>query len=99
MLFEGVYGNKELGGVAGSGDGRVLRVGGAVTVTHQPAGQPNGPQHDQLVLEWEGGALADTIADAIVTVILQVRGSIPCKTRGILHVFLIFPSQLQLGSG
>ncbi|KAK9822187.1 hypothetical protein WJX81_008406 [Elliptochloris bilobata] len=37
-------------------------------------GGPNGGAHGAAVLEWEGGAPGDTVADAVVAVILQAGG-------------------------
>ena len=63
------------------GVGVALRVAGCVTVTHEPGG-PGGTDggtaaragdHGAAVLEWEGGAPGDGVADAIVAVILQAR--------------------------
>ncbi len=61
----------------GGGGGRLvegsmaLRVAGCVTVTHEPGPREAGG-HGAAVLEWEGGAPGDTVADAVVAVILQV---------------------------
>lgn len=63
------------------GGGVALRVAGCVTVTHEPGGSGEtdggaGPQegdHGAVVLEWEGGAPGDGVADAVVAVILQAR--------------------------
>ncbi len=65
------------GGGGGGGGGRLvegsmaLRVAGCVTVTHEPGPREAGG-HGAAVLEWEGGAPGDTVADAVVAVILQV---------------------------
>ncbi len=56
VMFEGVEGSGALGGVTGqpapgAAHGEILRVAGAVTLTHQPA---SGAQAEHVVMEWEG---------------------------------------------
>lgn len=63
-----------MGGVnaakSSSSDQEALRVADAVTVTYiRPKISPGRPH---VVLEWEGGALGDMTADAVVATILQV---------------------------
>ena len=63
------------------GGAAALRVAGCVTVTHEPGGPggtdggaaPREGDHGAVVLEWEGGAPGDGVADAVVAVILQAR--------------------------
>ena len=72
VVFEGAQGSAspDLGCVTGSPDGNVLRVCDVITLTHTPA--PGGA--GKLALEWEAGSLADTVADAVVAVVMQVGG-------------------------
>ena len=70
LMFEGVQGAGDLGGITGDGSGASLRIADAVTVSRVPAAAAGGPSH--LLLEWEGGAVGDMIADATVALILQV---------------------------
>ena len=48
-----------------------VRIGEIVTVSYMPGNARKGSQ-DHVVLEWEGGAIGDIVADAVVAVILQV---------------------------
>lgn len=68
VVFEGMQGSAspDLGSVIGSADGNVLRVCNAVTLSHTPGALAT------LALAWEAGTLADTVADAVVAVIMQV---------------------------
>lgn len=84
VMFEGMCGGAALGGVQGNGQpagqGQVLRVGDAVTVTYVEGGGAAGAAGSSaaaaagphLVLEWQGGSEADMVADAVVAVVLQV---------------------------
>ena len=73
-MFEGVEGAGQLGGVTGGGGGAAsLRIADAVTVTQVPATAAGAPPH--LLVEWEGGAVGDMLADATVALILQVRAA------------------------
>ena len=68
-MFEGVEGSGQLGGVKGAGSKTAVRIGDLVSVTLE-ASATGGAGH--VILEWEAGAVADMVADAIVAVILQV---------------------------
>ena len=72
VVFEGAQGSSspDLGCVVGSPDGNILRVCDAITLTHTPAASAGSPA--RLGLEWEAGTLADTVADAVVAVLMQV---------------------------
>ena len=73
VVFEGAQGSSspDLGCVSGSPDGNILRVCDVITLTHTPA--PSGSSAPaKLLLDWEAGTLADTVADAVVAVIMQV---------------------------
>jgi len=50
-----------------------VTVGGVVTVRHRPANPEQGHGR-HVVIEWEGGALGDLVADAVVAVVLQAAG-------------------------
>ncbi|KAK9801371.1 hypothetical protein WJX73_002407 [Symbiochloris irregularis] len=71
VVFEGAGGSSspDLGCVTGSLDGNTLRVADAVLLVHTPSPAPGVPA--RLALEWEAGNLADTVADAVVAVIMQ----------------------------
>lgn len=71
LMFEGVQGAGDLGGVTGDSSGASLRIADAVSVTRVPGAAAGAPAH--LLLEWEGGAVGDMLADATVALILQVR--------------------------
>lgn len=75
VVFEGAGGSSspDLGCVTGSLDGNTLRVADAVLLVHTPSRVPGVPA--RLALEWEAGNLADTVADAVVAVIMQVGPS------------------------
>lgn len=77
VVFEGAAGSAspDLGCVTGSPDGNVLRVCDVITLTHTPSASAGAPA--KLTLEWEAGNLADTVADAVVAVVMQVRKP-PC---------------------
>lgn len=68
VVFEGVEGTAALGGLQAEAGG-ALRVGDAVTITHELA---TDTAHDWAVMEWEAGARADMLADAVVATIMQV---------------------------
>lgn len=69
-MFEGVQGDGELGGVSGGPSRKSLRIADAITVTHVPGTEAGSAPY--LLLEWEGGAVGDLLADATVALILQV---------------------------
>jgi cleavage and polyadenylation specificity factor subunit 3 len=50
-----------------------VTVGGLVTVRHRRA-DPSRGHGRHAIVEWEGGALADLVADAVVAVVLQSAG-------------------------
>ena len=72
-MFEGVQGAADLGGVTGgaSAAGESLCIADAVTVTHVARSGVGTAPH--VLLEWEGGAVGDLLADATVALILQVH--------------------------
>lgn len=56
-----------------------VRIGELVTVTYKPgsaggAASPSSDPGPHLILEWEGGTLADMLADGVVAVVLQQVG-------------------------
>lgn len=90
LMFEGVHGTGDLGHVEGiAGQQEAVRVGGAVTVTHDPSHST-----PRVILEWIGGAEADMIADAVIAIVLQAAGQPP----GISKVEMQRYSALQAGN-
>ena len=85
LMFEGVQGVGDICSVTGDGKREALRMADAVTVVRMPAG-PGGAPEEHLVVEWEGGAASDMLADAVVAVILQVAHNHE-RSMG-LHSFL-----------
>lgn len=63
-------------GAAGESTSDSLSVGGIVTVRHRPADRKLG-YSSHVVVEWEGGAVGDMVADAVVAVVLQATGEPP----------------------
>lgn len=70
-MFEGVQGDGDLGGVTGGPSRESLRIADAITVTHMLGTEAGSAPH--VLLEWEGGAVGDLLADATVALILQVN--------------------------
>ena len=72
IIFEGAQGSTspDLGCVTGSPDGNTLRICDVVMLTHIPSTTARSPP--QLIIDWEAGTLANTVADAVVAVIMQV---------------------------
>lgn len=74
VFFEGVEGTPSLGKVErGHESEGALRIGDQVTLTHQPGGGPGtSGGHGFALMEWDGGARGDMIADAVVVTLMQV---------------------------
>ena len=60
-------------GMTSEPDPQSVRVGGMITVSYyQKASEGGSGGGGHVVLEWEGGQVADVVADAVVAVLLQV---------------------------
>lgn len=53
---------------------QVLDIGGVVSVTYHPPAAEEPGARPHVVVEWRGGSVGDTAADAVIAVILQVAG-------------------------
>lgn len=62
------------------GESLAVVVGELVTVRYVPADDASGVV-SHVVLEWEGGRQGDMVADAVVAVVLQVRGRTRTRSR------------------
>jgi len=61
------------------GEEEAVTIGGVVAVRHRRA-DPSRGHGRHVVIEWEGGALGDLVADAVVAVVLQAAGE-PASAR------------------
>ena len=71
----------------------LVQVGDAVTVTQVPAAAGRAKEH--VVVEWEGGALPDLLADATTAILLQARPVAAACGANVSRLRLV-PSRLEV---